>query len=88
MLLHQKMMRDAEVATAYQLMTLGASHYFPVDSNRRIICAKGRDVRASWCHLADTWRHLVLLSGHLALIDRCKWRDEDFKHFKIFVPPN
>ena len=25
---------------------------------------------------------------HLALIARCKWRDESFKHFEIFLPPH
>ena len=81
MLLHQKMMRDAEVATAYlavwreiSLAQLGARHDIPVDPNRRIVCAKGRYVRAIWCHLA--------------LIARCKWRDENFKHFDIFLPPH
>ena len=33
-------------------------------------------------------RHLVPLGGHLALIARCKWRDENFKHFEIFLPPH
>jgi hypothetical protein len=31
---------------------------------------------------------LVPLGGHLALIARCKWRDENFKHFEIFLPPH
>ena len=33
-------------------------------------------------------RPLVPLGGHLALISRCKWRDENFKHFEIFLPPH
>ena len=37
---------------------------------------------------ADCLRHLVPLGGHFAPIFRCKWRDENFKHFKIFSPPN
>ena len=58
------------------LAQLGARHYIPVDFNRRIVCATGRSCS----------RHLVPLGGHLALITRCKWRDEDFKHFAIFLP--
>ena len=45
-----------------------------VDSNRRIVCAIQRAICS---------RHLVPLGGHLALIARCKWRDENVKHSNL-----
>ena len=67
--------------------TLGARHYIPVDSNRRIVCAKGRYVGAIWCHLADTWRWLLDASGATKISNILKFSCRHIQIWCRYGPP-
>ena len=69
------------------LAQLGARHYIQVDSNRRIVCAKGRYVRAIWCHLADTWRWLLDASGATKISNILKFSCCHIQFWCRYGPP-
>ena len=74
-------------ATKSHLAQLGARHYIPVDSNRRIVCAKRRYVRAIWCHLANTWRWLLDASGATKISNILKFSCRHIQIWCRYGPP-
>ena len=61
------------------LAQLGARHYIPVDSNRRIVCA-------IWCHLVDTARWLLDASGATKIWNILKFSCRQFNFWRHHEP--